>query len=134
MVLFIPTIFLNRGRWSPKKAHEDEEKHDADVAEELEELVGRTPEPPRGGCRPADPIGFSVGSAVRSRSSSWLSRLRADASGAETFVELAAAVADGGPDGLGQEAHGSRSGSIVAPSWSTSGLGPLALAGSTRTR
>jgi MFS family permease len=40
MILFIPTIFLNRGRWSPKKAKEDEEKHDADVAEELEELVG----------------------------------------------------------------------------------------------
>jgi hypothetical protein len=40
MVLFIPTIFLNRGRWSPKKAREDEDKHDADVAEELAELVG----------------------------------------------------------------------------------------------
>ena len=40
MVLFIPTIFLNRGRWSPKRAREDEEKHDADVAEELRELVG----------------------------------------------------------------------------------------------
>ncbi len=40
MVLFIPTIFLNRGRWSPKKAKEDEDKHDADVAEELAELVG----------------------------------------------------------------------------------------------
>ncbi len=40
MVLFIPTIFFNRGRWSPKMAREDEEKHDADVAEELKELVG----------------------------------------------------------------------------------------------
>ncbi len=40
MILFIPTIFLNRGRWSPKKAKEDEDKHDADVAEELAELVG----------------------------------------------------------------------------------------------
>ena len=40
MVLFIPTIFLNRGRWSPKKAREDEEKHEEDVAEELRELVG----------------------------------------------------------------------------------------------
>ncbi|MGD0393414.1 MAG: MFS transporter [Acidimicrobiales bacterium] len=40
MVLFIPTIFLNRGRWSPKKAREDEEKHDSDVADELAELVG----------------------------------------------------------------------------------------------
>jgi MFS family permease len=40
MVLFIPTIFLNRGRWSPGRAREDEAKHDADVAEELRELVG----------------------------------------------------------------------------------------------
>ncbi len=40
MVLFIPTIFLMRGRWSPARAREDETKHDADVAEELRELVG----------------------------------------------------------------------------------------------
>ena len=40
MVLFIPTIFLNRGRWSPKKAREDEKEHEDDVAEELKELVG----------------------------------------------------------------------------------------------
>ena len=40
MVLFIPTIFFNRGRWSPKRAREDETKHAADVAEELQELVG----------------------------------------------------------------------------------------------
>ena len=40
MVLFIPTIFLNRGRWSPARAKEDETKHAADVAEELRELVG----------------------------------------------------------------------------------------------
>jgi MFS family permease len=40
MVLFIPTIFFNRGRWSPRKAREDEAKHSADVAEELRELVG----------------------------------------------------------------------------------------------
>ncbi len=40
MVVFIPTIFLGRGRWSPAKAREDEEKHEADVAEELRELVG----------------------------------------------------------------------------------------------
>jgi MFS family permease len=40
MVLFIPTIFFNRGRWSPRKAREDETKHDADVADELRELVG----------------------------------------------------------------------------------------------
>jgi len=40
MVLFIPTIFFNRGRWSPKRAREDEAKHDADVADELQELAG----------------------------------------------------------------------------------------------
>jgi MFS family permease len=40
MVLFIPTIFLNRGRWSPKRAREDEDKHQDDVANELKELVG----------------------------------------------------------------------------------------------
>ncbi len=40
MVLFIPTIWLNRGRWSPKKAREDEARHEADVAAQLKELVG----------------------------------------------------------------------------------------------
>ena len=40
MVLFIPTIFLNRGRWSPKKARQDEDEHKDDVAKELKELVG----------------------------------------------------------------------------------------------
>jgi MFS family permease len=40
MILFIPTIFLNHGRWSPAKAREDEEQHEADVAEELRELEG----------------------------------------------------------------------------------------------
>jgi hypothetical protein len=40
MVLFIPTIFLNRGRWSPKKARQDEAQHEDDVAQELRELVG----------------------------------------------------------------------------------------------
>jgi hypothetical protein len=40
MVLFIPTIFFNRGRWSPSKAAEDESKHQQDVDEELRELVG----------------------------------------------------------------------------------------------
>jgi hypothetical protein len=40
MVLFIPTIFFNRGRWSPRRAKEDEERHNAEVAEELQELVG----------------------------------------------------------------------------------------------
>jgi MFS family permease len=40
MVLFIPTIFLNRGRWSPKKAREDEQDHEDDVEKQLKELVG----------------------------------------------------------------------------------------------
>jgi len=40
MVLFIPTIWLNRGRWNPAKARQDEEKHTADVAAELKTLVG----------------------------------------------------------------------------------------------
>ena len=40
MVLFIPTIWLNRGRWNPMKAREDEEQHKADVEAELKELAG----------------------------------------------------------------------------------------------
>ncbi len=40
MVLFIPTIWLNRGRWSPAKARQDETRHRDDVAQELRELVG----------------------------------------------------------------------------------------------
>ena len=40
MVLFIPTIWLNRGRWSPSKARQDEAEHEADVQAELKQLVG----------------------------------------------------------------------------------------------
>ena len=40
MVLFIPSIWLNRGRWSPARAREDEKKHDADVEAEFKHLVG----------------------------------------------------------------------------------------------
>jgi MFS family permease len=40
MVLFIPTIWLNRGRWNPVKAREDEKQHEADVEAEYKELVG----------------------------------------------------------------------------------------------
>ena len=39
MVAFIPTIWLNRGRWSPARAREDEERHSADVEAELKQLV-----------------------------------------------------------------------------------------------
>jgi hypothetical protein len=40
MVLFVPTIWLNRGRWNPSKARQDELKHEADVQAELKQLVG----------------------------------------------------------------------------------------------
>jgi MFS family permease len=40
MILFIPTIWLTKGRWSPKKAKQDEDDHDKRVAKELKELVG----------------------------------------------------------------------------------------------
>ncbi len=40
MVVFIPTIWLNRGRWNPSKAREDERQHEADVQAELKQLVG----------------------------------------------------------------------------------------------
>lgn len=40
MIVFIPTIFLNRGRWNPTKARDDEKQHEAEVARELRELVG----------------------------------------------------------------------------------------------
>lgn len=40
MVLFIPTIWLNRGRWSPGKARQDELEHSQGVEHELRELVG----------------------------------------------------------------------------------------------
>jgi hypothetical protein len=40
MVVFIPTIWLNRGRWSPARAREDEKQHDADVEAEFKQLVG----------------------------------------------------------------------------------------------
>ncbi len=40
MVVFIPTIWLNRGRWSPGKAKDDERNHEEDVERELRELAG----------------------------------------------------------------------------------------------
>ena len=39
MVLFFPTIWLTRGRWSPKKAKQDQTVHDRAVAEELARLL-----------------------------------------------------------------------------------------------
>ena len=40
MIVFIPTIWLNRGRWSPARAREDEKQHEADVEAEFKQLVG----------------------------------------------------------------------------------------------
>ena len=40
MVVFIPTIWLNRGRWSPKRAREDEQRARGGRRPELKELVG----------------------------------------------------------------------------------------------
>ena len=40
MILFIPTIWLNRGRWNPAKARQDEKQHEADVQAEYGQLVG----------------------------------------------------------------------------------------------
>jgi MFS family permease len=39
MVVFIPTIWLTRGRWSPKRAKQDEDEHERAVAEELDRLL-----------------------------------------------------------------------------------------------
>ena len=38
MVVFLPTIFLTRGRWSPRKAKRDADDHERFVAEELARL------------------------------------------------------------------------------------------------
>ncbi len=40
-LLFIPFVFVMRGRWSPSKAREDAERHEAMVQESLAELHGR---------------------------------------------------------------------------------------------
>ncbi len=39
MVVFIPTIWLARGRWSPRRAREDERAHEQAVTEELDRLL-----------------------------------------------------------------------------------------------
>ena len=39
MVVFFPTIWLTRGRWSPRRARRDEEEHERAVAAELEQLA-----------------------------------------------------------------------------------------------
>ncbi|HEY5245379.1 MAG TPA: hypothetical protein VIJ60_06895, partial [Acidimicrobiales bacterium] len=39
MVIFIPTIWLTRGRWSPRRARQDEQAHEQAVAAELDRLL-----------------------------------------------------------------------------------------------
>jgi hypothetical protein len=40
MIVFIPTIWLAKGRWRPSSARRDAEEHQAAVAEELARLIG----------------------------------------------------------------------------------------------
>ena len=39
MIVFIPTIWLTRGRWSPKRARREAEAHDKAVEAEFAALV-----------------------------------------------------------------------------------------------
>jgi hypothetical protein len=39
MVLFVPLIFFTKGRWSPRRAKSDHERHEHAVAEELARLM-----------------------------------------------------------------------------------------------
>ncbi len=41
MVVFVPVIWLTKGRWSPAKARQDAVEHDARVREELSRLTGQ---------------------------------------------------------------------------------------------
>ena len=43
MVVFIPAIWLTKGRWKPSSARRDAEEHRAAVAEELARLIGEQP-------------------------------------------------------------------------------------------
>jgi ACS family D-galactonate transporter-like MFS transporter len=40
--VFLPFVFLLVGRWSPKRARQDEEEHEALVRDELAKLSGQT--------------------------------------------------------------------------------------------
>jgi hypothetical protein len=50
-IVFIPFVFLLVGRWSPKKAREDELEHERLVQDELARLSGQSP-PGTGGPAP----------------------------------------------------------------------------------
>ena len=43
MVVFIPLIWLTKGRWKPSSARRDAADHEAAVAEELARLIGEQP-------------------------------------------------------------------------------------------
>ena len=40
MVVFIPTIWVIKGRWKPSSARRDAEEHEAAVAAEMSRLIG----------------------------------------------------------------------------------------------
>ena len=42
MVLFLPFIFLTKGRWSPKRAKQDLDEREAAVAKELAAMATTT--------------------------------------------------------------------------------------------
>jgi MFS family permease len=43
IVIFVPTIWLAKGRWKPSSARRDADEHQAAVAEELARLIGEQP-------------------------------------------------------------------------------------------
>jgi len=57
MVLFIPLIFLTKGRWSPRRAKEDADEHERAVAAELARIASEGARCPR---HPADPLGCGI--------------------------------------------------------------------------
>jgi MFS family permease len=44
-IVFLPFVFVMKGRWSPKRARQDEEEHERKVQEELAALVGSSAPP-----------------------------------------------------------------------------------------
>ncbi len=56
MVLFLPTIWVVRGRWSPRKARQDEVEHERAVAEELARLQAGSGAGPTGSASGGVPV------------------------------------------------------------------------------
>jgi hypothetical protein len=42
VIFFIPLVFVMKGRWSPRRARQDEREHEAFVMTELAKLRGET--------------------------------------------------------------------------------------------